>query len=79
MQRPFKPFALTAMLWASLVLTGACGGLVLLKPAWLATLTRWAYTGFDIGLTLVTLLSVVAVLLRLGRPAELTPTPQQAR
>jgi hypothetical protein len=49
-----------------LVFTGACGALVLLKSGWLAALTRWAYTGFDLGLTLVALVSVATLLLRLG-------------
>jgi hypothetical protein len=42
--------------------------LVLVKPGFLATLTRWAYTGFDLGLTLLALVSVITLLLRLGKP-----------
>jgi hypothetical protein len=75
LQRPAKgaatstPAGLAKALWVLLVLTGACGALVLLKFGWLATLTRWAYTGFDLGLTLLALVSVITLLLRLGRPA----------
>jgi hypothetical protein len=62
------PAGLRNALWVLLVFTGACGGLVLVKPGFLATLTRWAYTGFDLGLTLLALVSVITLLLRLGKP-----------
>jgi len=62
------PPRLAKILWALLVFTGGCGALMLVKLDALATLTRWAYTGFDLGLTLVALVSVVALLWRVGRP-----------
>jgi len=63
------PAGLRNALWVLLVFTGACGGLMLLKFSFLATLTRLAYTGFDLGLTLLALVSVVTLLLRLAQPA----------
>jgi hypothetical protein len=74
LQRPARgsasstPAGLRIVSWLLLVLTGACGALVLLKLGWLATFTRWAYTGFDLGLTLLALTSVITLLLRLGKP-----------
>lgn len=65
------------LLWLLLFITGACGTLVLLKLGWLATLTRWAYTGFDLGVTLIALVSVIALCARLGRPAALQPNLQR--
>lgn len=61
------PSGLAGLLWLLVVFTAACGALVLLKPGWLATLTRWAYTGFDVGLVLLALVSVLVLLGRLGR------------
>ena len=55
LQRPAKtatqctPPALARILWVLIVFTGLCGGLVLLQIGWLETLTRLAYTGFDVG------------------------------
>jgi len=60
-----------------LVVTGACGGLVLLKLGFLATLTRWAYTGFDLGLTLLALASILTLLVRLSAPATTTSASVQ--
>jgi len=74
LQRPAKgttastPDGLAKTLWVLLVWTGGCGALMLLKVSWLTTLTRWGYTGFDLGLTLLALVSVITLLLRLGRP-----------
>jgi hypothetical protein len=74
LQRPAKgsaastPAGLGKALWVLLLWTGVCGALVLLKVGWLATLTRWAYTGFDLGLTLLALVSAITLLLRLGKP-----------
>jgi hypothetical protein len=56
---------------------GACGGLVLLKLNFLATLTRWAYTGFDLGLTLLALVSGLTLLVRLSAPATTTSASVQ--
>ncbi len=70
------PAGLRRALWLLLVITGACGALVLVKVSWLATLTRWAYTGFDVGVTLIALVSIIALLARLGRPLLLQPNPQ---
>ena len=74
LQRPVNgkaatPTGLGKALWVLLVLTGVCGALVLLKLGWLTTLTRWAYTGFDLGLALLALVAVVTLILRLGKPA----------
>jgi hypothetical protein len=75
LQRPARgaaastPAGLARALWVLLVFTGACGGVVLVKLRFLDPLTRWAYTGFDLGLTLLALVSVVTLLLQLGAPA----------
>jgi hypothetical protein len=73
MQRPANDAApaaaarmLAKALWTMLCITGACGALMLMKLTWLSTLTRLAYTGFDLGLTLLALLAVLTLLLRLG-------------
>ena len=85
LQRPFNgrdaatPAVLGKALWALLVLTGVCGGLLLLKLVWLETLTRWAYTGFDLGLTLLALIAVITLVLRVGKPAEPAPDQQQTQ
>ena len=85
LQRPAKgtasstPAGLSKALWMLLVITGACGGLVLLKLGFLATLTRWAYTGFDLGLMLLALLSVITLLLRLGQPAAAAASERQTQ
>lgn len=71
LQRPIQgapgatPAGLGRLLWALLIFTGACGALILLKLGWLDTVTRFAYTGFDLGLTLLALICVVTLLLRL--------------
>jgi hypothetical protein len=79
LQRAGTPKWLAGAIWLLLVATGACGGLVLLKWSALETITRLAYTGFDLGVALLALASAVALLLRLaalppsggsGRPAE---------
>ncbi|HAK95992.1 MAG TPA: hypothetical protein DCM87_13625 [Planctomycetes bacterium] len=59
------PAGLGTALWALLAATGLCGALVLVKLDWLAALTRWAYTGFDLGLTLLALASVAILVSRL--------------
>jgi hypothetical protein len=63
------PAGLGKVLWVLLIFTGACGGLVLLKPGFLAALTRLAYTGFDLGLALLALASIITMLWRLGMGA----------
>ena len=62
------PAGLRRALWVLLVTTGGCGALVLLKLGFLGALTRWAYTGFDLGVTLLAIVSVLTLLLRLGKP-----------
>jgi hypothetical protein len=85
LQRPLNsrvagtPAVLGKALWVLLVLTGACGALVLLKLGWLATLTRWAYTGFDLGLVLLALVSVLTLVLRLGKPGAPQSTVGQTK
>jgi hypothetical protein len=75
LQRPAQgtaistPDVLRKALWVFLILTGACGALVLLKLDWIETLTRWAYSGFDLGLALLALLSVITLLVHLGARA----------
>ncbi|NLH71793.1 MAG: hypothetical protein GX456_01910 [Verrucomicrobia bacterium] len=66
------PAPLAGALWVLLLWTGVCGASMLVKFDWLATVTRLAYTGFDLGLTLVALVSIVTLLLRLAVtvPAE---------
>jgi len=71
--------ALGTGLWVLLVWTGICGMLVLLKLDWLGGLTRWAYTGFDLGLTMLALVSVMTLILRLGKPAALEASPGQTK
>lgn len=58
--------AVLAIVWALLAFTGISGGLVLLKPPALAGLTRWAYTGFDLGTALLALGCVVLLVFRLS-------------
>jgi hypothetical protein len=64
------PAGLRGALWLLLVITGGCGALVLMKLGFLAALTRWAYTGFDLGVTLLAIVSAVTLLLRLGKSAK---------
>lgn len=63
---PCTPAALLGLLRAVLVCGGACGALMLWRPEFAAGLVRWAYTGFDLGLTLLALLSSLVLLWRLG-------------
>jgi hypothetical protein len=60
------PPALAGMLWALIAWTGLCGGLILLKPGWLETLVRFAYTGFDVGVLLLTLVAAIDLARRLA-------------
>lgn len=53
------------LLWITVVLTGLWGGLMLLHLKTLPALTRLAYTGFDVGLTLVLALTIGLQLTRL--------------
>ncbi|MHC1769292.1 MAG: multiheme c-type cytochrome [Verrucomicrobiia bacterium] len=85
LQRPVSgrgtgtPAALRKALWALLLLAGVCGALVLLKFGWLAALTRWAYTGFDLGLALLALGSVLTLVLRLARGGSSEMQSEQRR
>jgi hypothetical protein len=85
LQRPAKETVaatqagLRKALWVLLVFTGACGALVLVKPGFLGGLTRMAYTGFDLGLTLLALLSVITLLVRLGKPAAAMASERQTQ
>jgi hypothetical protein len=63
------------LLWITVVLTGLCGGLMLLQLKALPALTRLAYTGFDAGLTLVLALTIVLQFMRLAGAA----TPSAGR
>jgi hypothetical protein len=73
------PAVLGKVLWTLLMLTGVCGALVLLKFGWLATLTRWAYTGFDLGLTLLAFISILTLLLRLSAPSTTSSAAVQGK
>jgi hypothetical protein len=65
------PSWLARILWGLIVFTGFCGGLVLLQLTWLETVTRFAYTGFDLGLLLLALMIVAD----LGRRLAGLPCP----
>lgn len=67
--------ALSWLLWLTVVLTGLCGGLMLLQSKALPALTRLAYTAFDAGLTLVLALTIVYQIMRLTGAA----TPNAGR
>ncbi len=56
------------LLWITVVLTGLCGGLMLLQLKAVPALTRLAYTAFDAGLTLVLALTIVLQFMRLVGP-----------
>ncbi|MBN1444263.1 MAG: hypothetical protein JXA90_16240, partial [Planctomycetes bacterium] len=60
------PPRLAAVLWWLILFTGLCGALVLLRWSWLETLTRLAYTGFDLGLLLLTAVSAADLARRLA-------------
>jgi hypothetical protein len=68
------PPVLAGILWALIVWTGLNGALILLKPGWLETLVRFAYTGFDAGVLLLTLVAAIDLARRLaGRPCPPSP------
>lgn len=60
------PPILARMLWGFILFTVLCGGLILLRLSPLATLTRLAYTGFDLGLLGLTALIAMDLLRRLA-------------
>jgi hypothetical protein len=60
------PPALARILWGLILFTGLCGGLVLLRIGWIESLTRLAYTGFDIGLFLLILVAAIDLIRRLA-------------
>jgi len=68
----------TVLLWAALVFTGACGGLILLKPSPLRSLVGPAYTGLDLGLVVVAMLCVLTLFRDLGRIRPREPAPREA-
>lgn len=80
------PALLVRILWVLIFFAGFCGALVLLSLAWLGPITRLAYTGFDLGLLLLTLAAAVDLIRRLitipgpGQTgvASVTPKPQTA-
>jgi len=55
------------------VLTALCGGVMLLQVQALPTLTRLAYTGFDVGLTLILVLTIGLQVARLVGAANANP------
>jgi len=72
--RASRPLA--KALWVLVVLTGACGILMLLKAGWLEQVTRLSYTGFDLGLAAIALVCGLEMLLRLCRlPTARTGSP----
>ncbi len=65
------PPVLAGILWALIAWTGLCGVLILLRPAWLDAVVRLAYTGFDIGVLLLTLVAATDLARRLfGLPCS---------
>ncbi len=62
---PRAGLLLTRLVWIGIAWTGACGGLMLLQWQALPTLTRLAYTGFDVGLAAVLALTIGLQFLRL--------------
>ena len=63
----------TNLLWMVVVLTALCGGVMLLQVQALPTLTRLAYTGFDVGLTLILVLTIGLQVARLVGAANANP------
>jgi hypothetical protein len=57
---------LAAIQYVLTVIVVICGILMLLRGSWIEWLSRFAYTGFDLGLTLMTAVSVALVLLLLA-------------
>jgi hypothetical protein len=57
---------LTAIQYLLTAIVVICGILMLLRGPWIEWLSRFAYTGFDLGLTLMTAVSVALVLLLLA-------------
>ncbi|MGB9623267.1 MAG: multiheme c-type cytochrome [Phycisphaerae bacterium] len=53
-------------LWVSLVFTSGCGALILLKVEWLQLAVRPAYTGLDLGLTVLSALSLLTLVRELA-------------
>jgi hypothetical protein len=51
--------------WGIVILVFLCGGAMMIKVPWFDTITRLAYTVFDIGITALTLISLTILLLRL--------------
>lgn len=58
--------AVQVLLWATLVFTAACGGLILLNPGWLQLVVKPAYTGLDLGLVLLAMTCLVALVRELA-------------
>lgn len=71
-----RPWAVA--LWASLVFTGACGALILLKAQWLQFVVRPAYTGLDLGLTALAILCLLMLVRDLVTLQRGAPTGRQA-
>ncbi|SPD76339.1 conserved membrane hypothetical protein [uncultured Desulfobacterium sp.] len=74
-QRPHQqraPFFVSILCWCgwiALVLTGISGCLMLLKFSWTETLTKLAYTIFDMGLLMSATVTTILLLLRLIAPS----------
>jgi hypothetical protein len=60
------PDKLTAIQYVLTVIVVICGILMLIRGSWIEWLSRFAYTAFDLGLTLMTAVSVVLVLMLLA-------------
>ncbi len=71
--------AVTRLTWLVLVLTGLCGGLMLVQLKTLPALTRLAYTSFDVGLTLVLALTVGQRVMRLANAVSSNPARPRGR
>lgn len=72
---------LARILWVFILFTALCGGLVLVKLSALETLTRLAYTGFDVGLLVLAALVAIDLIRRLAglqQPPAHGPAAQPA-
>ncbi len=49
-----------------IVISALCGGLMILDAGWLERVTRYAYTGFDVSVVMIALISVAHALLRIS-------------
>lgn len=70
---------LTAIQYVLTAIVVICGILMLFRASWIEWLSRFSYTGFDLGLTLMTAVSVILVLLLLATRSYNTTEKSSAR